>query len=244
MLLNNLDQAFVIALDFNWFYPDVVEKWMPIIWRMHLPYVHLEDFFNGQIQSINFPGVNTSPVQQRGRLYDIKKRPGYQVDQLMDKSISLTVKTTESYISYFVARMQYDLYLRLGNVRPLYLPSITVSLLDDGGFETISYCYQQLTPVSLGDLSMSYAARLGSFNTFTWTFNYNYYDVFMRDEKGKRIQVSREYDPQQDGIIEHLDLDAPKYEQKVHPGISTKTNIRKLQSLTKNKDLLINTNLR
>ena len=57
MLLNNLDQAFVISIDYNWFYPEVIDKWLPILQRMYLPYVRLEDFFNAQIQSINFPGV-------------------------------------------------------------------------------------------------------------------------------------------------------------------------------------------
>ena len=246
MLLNNLDQAFVISLDFNWFYPEIIDRWMPILQRMYLPYVRLEDFFNAQIQSINFPGFSAQPVQQQGRLYKLSKRPSTQEDQVIDKSITLTVKTTESYISYFVARSQYDLFLRLGQLTPLYLPPITVSLLDDGGFETISYCYQQLTPTSISDLSMSYAARLGTFNTFTWSFNYNYYDVYMRNERGQRIQVSREYDPYKDGKTEILDLTNPKYQQheKIHPGISTKTNLNKLRSISKNNSLLLNTNLK
>jgi len=46
MLLNNLDQNFVISLDYNWFYPDVTQKWMPILERMWIPMVTLEDFFN------------------------------------------------------------------------------------------------------------------------------------------------------------------------------------------------------
>ena len=173
MLLNNLDQNFVIALDFNWFYPDVTQKWMPILERMYLPYITLEDFFNAQIHSINFPGLNSGTVQQQGRLYKIQKRPGYQEDQLIDKQLTLTVKTAESYISYFVARHQFQLFLRLGQLTPLYLPNITVSLLDDGGFETVSYCYQQLTPIARGDWSMSYAARLGQFKKYTRSFDYN-----------------------------------------------------------------------
>lgn len=244
MLLNNLDQNFVIALDFNWFYPDVSQKWMPILHRMYLPYLTLEDFFNAQIQSINFPGLSSSNVSQQGRLYKIQKRPSFQEDQLVDKTLTLTVKTAESYISYFVARHQYQLFLRLGQLTPLYLPNITVSLLDDGGFETVSYCYQQLTPTSIGDLSMSYAARLGQFNTFTWSFSYNYYDVYIRNANGERELISKEYDPVQDGIDEILDLDNPKYKQKTHQGISTKQKINALQSLSKHKPGEISTQLK
>ena len=239
MLLNNLDQNFVIALDFNWFYPDVTQKWMPILERMYLPYITLEDFFNAQIHSINFPGLNAGTVQQQGHLYKIQKRPGFQEDQLVEKQLTLTVKTAESYISYFVARHQFQLYLRLGQLAPLYLPNITVSLLDDGGFETVSYCYQQLTPTSIGDLSMSYAARMGQFNTFTWSFVYNYYDVYVRNGQGERELISHEYDPNKDGVTEFLDLDTPKYANKIHPGISTKQKTNALQSLARNSSNII-----
>ncbi len=230
MLLNNLDQNFVIALDYNWFYPEVTQKWMSILERLWVPMVTLEDFFNSQITSINFPGLNSSNVQQTGRLYKIQKRPSFQEDMLVDKQLTLTVKTTESYISYFIARHQYQLFLKLGELTPIYMPNITVALLDDGGFETVSYCYQQLTPVSLSDLSMSYAARLGQFNTFTWSFTYNYYDVYIRNEKGERTLISKEYDPYVDGTTEHLDLDNIKYINKINEGFSTK---QKLNNLTK-----------
>lgn len=233
MLLNPLDQNFVIALDYNWFYPDISMTWMPILNRLYLPYMTCEDFFNANITSINFPGINAQPVSQQGRLYNINKRPGNQVDQILDKTLTLTVKTTESYISYFMARHQFDLFLRLGQSTEVYLPDITVSLLDDGGFETITYKYQQLTPVSLGDLSMSYASRMGQFNTFQWGFRYNYYDVYVRGEDGDRVLISKQYDPNVDGIIEYLDLDDEKYSQKQHPGISSKQKTSELTSLSK-----------
>lgn len=239
MLLNNLDQNFVIALDFNWFYPDVTQKWMPVLERMYLPYITLEDFFNAQIQSINFPGFSGGSVTQQGKLYKIQKRPGYQEDQLIEKQLTLTVKTAESYISYFVARHQYQLYLRLGLLTQLYMPNITVSLLDDGGFETVSYCYQQLTPTSISDLSMSYAARMGQFNTFTWSFVYNYYDVYIRNGKGEKELISHEYDPNKDGVTEILDLDNPKYEKKIHPGLSAKQKTNVLQSLARQGESVI-----
>lgn len=226
MLLNNLDQNFVISLDYNWFYPDVVQKWMPILERLYVPYQRAEDFFNAQIQAINFPGFSGGTVQQQGRMYPIEKRPGKQEDQIIDKTLTLTIKTTESYISYFMARHQYMLFLKLGQLTPLYMPDIIVSLLDDGGFETVSYCYQQLTPTSISDLSMSYAARLGQFNTFTWTFHYNYYDVYIRNGDGSRELISKEYDPYIDGHTEYLQPEAEKYKQRRLPPISTKRSLQ------------------
>jgi len=47
-----------------------------------------------------------------------------------------------------------------------------------------------MTPTALSDFDLSYAARPGSFNTFTWTFAYNYFDIYYRDENGNRKKMN------------------------------------------------------
>ena len=78
---------------------------MPVLKRRYLPYNTLEDFINGQITSVNFPGINSSPVSQIIGHYTIQKRPGTAADSTgVNKSITLTIKNTESYIAYFILR--------------------------------------------------------------------------------------------------------------------------------------------
>lgn len=191
MVLNNLSQAFVIYWDMNTFYPAITDTWMPVIRRLGLPYLTIEDFMNSCIQTFNFSGISTNPVSQQAGLYKIQKRPGYALDQLMSKNFSITFKLSESYISYFIAYMQQAEFLSLSDVKTLYFPPITVALLDDAGFETISYQFHQVTPTSLTELSLSYASRLGQFNTFTWSFAFNYFDIYYRNENGIRILLGR-----------------------------------------------------
>lgn len=152
-----------------------------------------------------------------------------QMDMLMQKSITLSLKNTESYIAYFVMRQQYDLFLKLGNTKPLYMGDLVVSLLDDGGFETVSYVYKQLTMTQISDLNLQYSAQLGNFNTFTCGFVYNFYDVYLSDDSG-RHKIASDYIIQQDAHFEYLDSDNEKYPQKSHPSapISTKTQLRKI----------------
>lgn len=199
MLLNNLSQNFVIWIDPSWFYAEVVDTWNPVLKRLFLPYVGMEDFFNSQITSISFPSVSSGTVNQGFQNYKLTKRAGQQLNQQMDKTFTLTVKLTESYITYFVARQQFDLYLKFGDIaKELYLPPISITILDDGGFEIITYTYSELTPTNLGDFDLSYAARPGTFNTFTWQFSYNYFDIWYRDPSNKRIKLST--DPL-DGVL-------------------------------------------
>lgn len=99
--------------------------------------------------------------------------------------------------------------LRLGErakVNELFFAPITISLLSDGGFETVSYTFKNLTPVSLSDLSFSYAARLGNFTTYSVTFAYNYYDVYVSDGEnyGDRTKVSEQIDPMYDFERENI----------------------------------------
>lgn len=53
---------------------------MPVLRRKYLPYNTMEDFINSQITQITFPGAGSPDVTQRVGPYDVKKRPGYQMD--------------------------------------------------------------------------------------------------------------------------------------------------------------------
>lgn len=199
MLLNNLTQNFAIYFTCNTFYPEVVDMWKPVMKRMFLPYLDIESLMNSQITSISFPSVQHNPVQQGYQNYKLTKRGGRQLNQEMTKTFTLTFKLTESYLTYFIARQQFDLFLKLGEqAQDLYMPPISITILDDGGFEIITYTYSEITPTNLSDFDLSFAARPGTFNTFTWEFSYNYFDIWYRDPSNKRIKL--ETDPL-DGVL-------------------------------------------
>lgn len=187
MILNNLSQQFAIFFEMNSIYPEVVETWMPIIKKNAFPFLSIEDYLNSQIQSINFPQFNAQNVSQNLGHYKVTKRTGFELDAAMDKSISIMFKMSESYITYFILRQQFELYLKYYNVKNLYWNPIKVSLLDDAGFETITYAFNQLTPTSISEISLSYAARAAQFNTFTMSFSYNYFDIWYRDPANAKL---------------------------------------------------------
>lgn len=189
----------VIYFGFNWVYPDVNDIWQPVIKRMYLPYRTTEDFLNAQIQSITFPSFSAPAVTQGRWQYEIHKRNGKEMDQLFPKEpINLTFKLTESYISYFIIRQQFDLYLKYFDIQPLYWGPITVSLLDDAGLETISYRFKEITPTNLSELDLSYAARLGTYNTFSIGFHYNYFEIWYRDAETGKLELGHKYKMIQD----------------------------------------------
>ena len=224
MLLNPLNQNFVVWFPANFFYNDVVKLWKPVCKRLYLPYLTLEDMFNAQITSVSFPSIQTSNVTQQMQNFQITKRGGKTLEQQMAKTVTLTIKLTESYMTYFIARQQMHLYLNLGKTfkEDLYLPPLNITILDEGGFENITYTYYQLTPSALSDFDLSYSARPGSFTTFTWAFNYNYFNIWYRDENGQRKKMNIDVE---DGMLHD-------------PGMVNENNnsISRQQNLSKNKN--------
>ena len=106
------------------------------------------------------------------------------------------------------------------------MPPISVTILDDGGFETVTYTYHELTPVGLSDFDLSYAARPGTFNTFTWTFSYNYFDIYYRDPEGVRSKLNT--DPN-DGILKDPGFIQIDKLPENHYTISKMQSLRNLQ---------------
>lgn len=188
MILNNLAQQFVIYFDPNTIYPEVEELWMPLIKKSAFPFLTMEDFIGSCIQAVDFPGFNAQNVNQNLGHYKVTKRTGFEMDAAMEKSIQITFKLTESYISYFILRQQFDLYLKYYNVQDLYWGPIKMALLDDAGFESIIYSFNQITPTNISNISLSYAARVSQYNTFTMSFNYNYFDIWYRSPVNGDLQ--------------------------------------------------------
>ena len=49
MILNNKSQMFSVWFPEDFFYPEVIKRWDPIIQNMKLPYQSTTDFMNSQI---------------------------------------------------------------------------------------------------------------------------------------------------------------------------------------------------
>ena len=69
MLLNALQNQFLIRFPKSFFYTEIHDKWTPVIKRLKLPYESLEDFMNAAVQSLYKSNLNnnlellTAPVR-------------------------------------------------------------------------------------------------------------------------------------------------------------------------------------
>jgi hypothetical protein len=120
-------------------------------------------------------------VMQQREQYEVNYPGGKELEQLISKDLSITFKLTESYISYWVMWDQVDVYLHYANDvtdhQPCWMQPISLSFLSDNGYEMIKFLFQEITPTNLGELSLSYAATLAQYNTFTFSVKYNRFDI-------------------------------------------------------------------
>ena len=174
MVLNNKPQMFSVWFDSMYFYPEIEAKYKDIIDKMKLPYLSVTDFMNAQLQTITFPGISIDTANQQQKQYQISYAPGKELDAIINKTITLEFKLTESYLSYWILYDQIEMYLKYNNKIPCYWDPINLTFLNDAGYELRTMQFSQIVPTSLSELQLSYKSQVASYNTISLTFSYNF----------------------------------------------------------------------
>lgn len=176
MILNALNNQFVIQFPKNFFYPEIHSRWTPIIKRLKLPYESIEDFINASVQSITFPAVEFPVVEQTQSQYKIAYRGGKELEAVLDKNLTITFKLTEGFISYWILFEQIEKFVEYSDRVPFW-PPMFVSFLDHHGFQLVEFTFTKLIPTGLSQFEISYATTAAEFNTFTMNIRYNRYMI-------------------------------------------------------------------
>jgi hypothetical protein len=100
MILNSKSNQFFINFIEDFLYPEVEERWLPIIKRFKLPYESTTDYINACVQSVTFPSVELEPRTQQQSQFQIAYRGGKELEPTLDKNLTITFKLSESYVIY------------------------------------------------------------------------------------------------------------------------------------------------
>ena len=187
-ILNARLSQYVIWFPNDFFYPEIREHWTPVVNRLKLQYLTLEDYFNATVQSITFPEVVLTPLTQPQTMFQIKYRGGKELEPLLDKNLTVTFKLTEGFITYWMLFDQIEMFQKYSERAPFW-PSMYVSFLDHHGFELMTFEFQKIVPVRLSQFNANYATVASEFNTFSLNMTYNRYKI-------KRRLTSGVYDPE------------------------------------------------
>lgn len=178
-ILNAKLNQYAIWFPKNFLYPQVIERWTPVVKRLKLQYETLEDYINATVQSVTFPEILLPPVEQQQSQFRIKYRGGKELEPILDKNLTVTFKLTEGFITYWMLFDQIDLFQMYAETEPFW-PSMFVSFLDHHGFELMAFEFQKIIPLGLSQFNVSYATVAAEFNTFTLSLAYNRYKITRR----------------------------------------------------------------
>jgi len=179
MILNSLNNQFLVQFPRGLFYPEIISKWEPIINRLKLPYQNIEDFINACVQSVTFPSVEIPGVSQPQGQFNIMYRPGKELEPILEKNLTVTFKLSEGFISYWILFEQIESFIEYKETVPFW-PPMYISFLDHRGFELVAFSFEKIIPISLSQFDVAYNTTAASFNTFSMTLRYNRYNIKRR----------------------------------------------------------------
>jgi len=179
MILNSKNNNFVIRFPQNFFYPSIVDKYTTYLKRLPQPYESVADYMSASIQAVTFPSLNAETVEQVLYEEPVTAKGGKRIERYLDRSITLTLKSYEGWINYWIFFDQMFAYWDLDN-KEKYLPELTVSFLDQTGFEFVAINFQQITMTGISELELNYASNTAEFRNFSVNLKYNYIRIMKR----------------------------------------------------------------
>jgi hypothetical protein len=176
MILNSRNSNFIVNFPKGWFYKEVEDKYKIYLKRFPVPYTNLTSFVNYSIQSCTFPAFTAETVEQSTQNMHTTWKGGFDLDLYVDKQITITFKTTESFVNYFAMMDQFTQFYHHTQVKE-FLPPITLHLLDHHGFLSTSFLMRYVVMNSMSELELSYSSDTPEFRTFDVNFQFSLFEV-------------------------------------------------------------------
>jgi len=174
MIINSRPSNFIFNFPVDFFHKDIEAKYSPYVQRMPgLPWDTVTNMMNAHIQSITMPSLSMTPVSQTRRIgKEQTYKSGQPVPDYFTKEMTVTMKTLDGYINYWIFLENTLLFMDLSDER-LYFDDLYVRAIDQEGhvLQTLRFEKPMLTSVS--EVSMSYSDNNPDFNTFSAVFTYN-----------------------------------------------------------------------
>ena len=178
-ILNSKINMFQVWFPRNFFYPEIEQRWTPVVKRLKLQYQTLEDFVNATVQSVSFPEMTLNPVAQPQSQFNIKYRGGKELEPILDKNLTVTFKLIEGFITYWMFFDQIEMYQKYVESNPFW-PSMHISFLDHHGFELLAFEFEKIVPTGMSQFNLNYSTVAAEFNTFTLNLTYNRFKIQRR----------------------------------------------------------------
>lgn len=174
-LLNSRFSNFLLNFPKGWFYPEVIEMYDPFFRRTKSPYTNLVDFMNFTIQSVSWPAIAIETVTQDKKDAQITYKNGWDLTRQTEKNLTITFRTTEGFLNYFVMKSQLEMFFAKGKdaKNDVVLPDLNLLVLDHYGYLVLRQNMKGIVFMGLSELELSQSSNVPEYRTFTCDFKYS-----------------------------------------------------------------------
>lgn len=180
MIINSRSSNFIFNFPKGFFLPSIEAKYAPWVKRLPLPWDTVHTMMNAQVQSVTFPALNMEPVEQTrlyGKKQDYKSSVPWQ--DLFNREFSVTMRTLDGYINYFIFIDNTIEYLKLfdGEGPKLYFDDLHIRFLSQEGYVLNTTRFHGVVLTGISEIMASYSDNNPTFHDFSVTFRYNIIEI-------------------------------------------------------------------
>lgn len=182
MILNSKNSLFDFQFPKGFLYPEVEETYKIYLERFPIPFADLTSYLNFSVQSISWPSLAfENPIQSTNSRVSHYKT-GYDAEFSYDKSITVTFRTMENFVNYFLMQEQILLFHRTFDPRDqrkqvihrdTFLPDFQIRLLSVTGDVTTTIDLKKPVFKDISEMELSFASNIPEYKTFSVGFSFS-----------------------------------------------------------------------
>ena len=172
-MVNSQNNGFSLKLPKTFVPKEIEEKYYEILQRLPTPYKTALDYLNSTIQSITFPSISMDNVQQTYKYgKEIDRKSSQVFDDLFDKELTITFKSTDGYLNYWII---YDIICNYidWSIDSQYLGDLNISNINYDGYMYAVIVMKQIIFESLSSNEWNFTETTPSLKNFDLTLKYN-----------------------------------------------------------------------
>jgi hypothetical protein len=162
----------------SWFPQEIKDKYEPFFKAQSSMFRSIEDYMSYSIQSFSWPAIQVENVTQEFK--DNKKtyKGGKTGERYFTKSFSITFKTTDGFLNYFIMLDTFMKYWAWDTENPTFTDDLYLHILDDNGNLRTQLRFEDVVLNGVGALNLSFSSNSMDFQTFDAEFAYKslYFD--------------------------------------------------------------------
>lgn len=176
-ILNARNDSFWFEFPPGFFFKEVNDMWAPLLKHYKMPWENVRTYVNSTIQSVSFPEFSMDVTPEQVRNYGERQahKSGQLPKNMLERELTVSFKTTEAYINYFILYTQLNKYLEFANSKKKqYFDNFQIGIQDHNGNVFFSLIMEQVIFTGLSNLELSKSSNTADFAAFDAQFKFNF----------------------------------------------------------------------